>query len=234
MVSPSGQAQLVPRGGLRYGPHSVAPENFSRPQSFIPPVGAATSAQVANHHSTVNSHNTTASHEVHVGAVNVHTSPNSDASGIVRDIKPALERASFASLGNYSLAFDRGGTWLKAYYSVTRNLCRLFAARLNTGRHIGLTRRRCPRARSDRFHRKIAAREPTLSGRVIYTLPISGANTALAILRRHRKRRGRGQAEEGGLVGTHFVRQPDVPSIAEAALQGDAIAASLWRAVQSF
>ncbi len=68
----------------------------------IPPgLGAATGL---GRQSSATTHNSSSSHEVHVGAVNVHTSPNSDASGIVRDIRPALERASFASLGNYSLA----------------------------------------------------------------------------------------------------------------------------------
>ena len=53
MVSPNGEASVVPRGGLRYGPHSVAPkpqENFSRPQSFIPPIGAAMMAANSTHH----------------------------------------------------------------------------------------------------------------------------------------------------------------------------------------
>jgi len=111
MVSPNGEASIVPRGGLRYGPHSVAPkpqENFSRPQSFIPPVGAQLAANShsasTHHHGPVNSHNTTASHEVHVGAVHVNTPPGSDASEIVRNIKPALERTSFAMHANYSLA----------------------------------------------------------------------------------------------------------------------------------
>ena len=85
-------------------PHEHAKRLLQHISGNIPPVGAATSAQVANHHSTVNSHNTNASHEVKVGNVNVHMAPGSDAGAIVRDIKPALERASFASLGNYSLA----------------------------------------------------------------------------------------------------------------------------------
>jgi hypothetical protein len=72
-------------------------------QDFVPSnIGAATAANVANHHSTVNSHNRTA-HEVNIAALNVHTAAT-DASGIVRDIKPAIERTNFAMLGNYSLA----------------------------------------------------------------------------------------------------------------------------------
>jgi hypothetical protein len=84
-------------------PHEHAKRLLQHISANVPNVGAATASHVANHHhGPVNSHNT-ASHEVHVGAVNVHTAAT-DASGIVRDIKPALERASFSSLGNYSLA----------------------------------------------------------------------------------------------------------------------------------
>lgn len=107
MVSPNGEASVVPRGGLRYGPHSVAPkpqENVSRPQSFIPPIGAAMmAANSTHHHGPVNSHNTNASNETHVGQLVVNTGAT-DASGIVRDIKPVLERAHFAYNANYSLA----------------------------------------------------------------------------------------------------------------------------------
>ena len=65
-------------------------------------IGAAMAANVANRNSMVNSHNSTA-HEVHVANLNIHTAAT-DASGIARDIKPAIERTSFAMLGNYSLA----------------------------------------------------------------------------------------------------------------------------------
>ena len=85
-------------------PHEHAKRLLQHISANVPNVGAATASHVANHHhGPVNSHNT-ASHEVKVGNVNVHMAPGSDASAIVRDIKPALERASFASLGNYSLA----------------------------------------------------------------------------------------------------------------------------------
>jgi hypothetical protein len=59
-------------------------------------------ANVTNN-SRSNSVTNNASHEVHVGNVNVHTAAT-DASGIARDIKPAIERTSFAMIGNYSLA----------------------------------------------------------------------------------------------------------------------------------
>ncbi len=52
------------------------------------------------HNSSVNNHS---SNEVHVAALNVHTAAT-DASGIVRDLKPAIERTSFAMQANYSLA----------------------------------------------------------------------------------------------------------------------------------
>lgn len=47
--------------------------------------------------------NNSASNQVHVANLNVHTAAT-DASGIVRDIKPAIERTSFAMHANYSLA----------------------------------------------------------------------------------------------------------------------------------
>ena len=50
---------------------------------------------------TNNSHNQTA--ETHVGVVNVHTAAT-DANGIARDIRPALERTARGMQANYSLA----------------------------------------------------------------------------------------------------------------------------------
>ena len=84
-------------------PHEHAKKLLQHISANIPNVGASTSAQVANHHSTVNSHNTNASNETHVGQLVVNTAAT-DASGIVRDIKPVLERAHFAYNANYSLA----------------------------------------------------------------------------------------------------------------------------------
>lgn len=79
----------------------VAPPRY---QDFLPPnIGAATAANVVTNNQSSTVHNNNASHEVHVGAVNVHTAAT-DASGIARDIKPAIERTNFAFIGNYSLA----------------------------------------------------------------------------------------------------------------------------------
>jgi len=64
---------------------------------------AASNYSTTNHHGPVNSHNNSSS-DVHVGAVHVNMPAGSDASAIARDIKPALERTSFAMHANYSLA----------------------------------------------------------------------------------------------------------------------------------
>ena len=74
-----------------------------RYQDFIPSnIGAAMAANVTNNsHSSTVHHNNSA--ETHVGSVIVNTNAT-DASGIARDIKPAIERTSYAMVGNYSLA----------------------------------------------------------------------------------------------------------------------------------
>jgi len=76
----------------------------ARSFGFLPSnIGAAMAANVVTNNQSSTVQNNNASHEVHVGAVNVHTSAT-DASGIARDIKPAIERTNFAMIGNYSLA----------------------------------------------------------------------------------------------------------------------------------
>ena len=64
----------------------------------------------------VNSHNTNASNETHIGQIVVNTGAT-DASGIVRDIKPVLERAHFAYNANYSVGLI-GATNGRRYLSV--------------------------------------------------------------------------------------------------------------------
>ena len=87
--------------------HENAKHLLNRTSSYIPKgVGAQLAA---NYHQAI--HNTTNhgptnnnSSETHVAAVNVNMPAGSDASAIARDIKPALERTSFAMHANYSLA----------------------------------------------------------------------------------------------------------------------------------
>ena len=82
-------------------PGGLGPEYFKQHSMLMHPhIGARLAANISNRHSTVNN---SASNQVHVGNVHINT-PATDVSGIARDIKPAIERTSFALSANYSLA----------------------------------------------------------------------------------------------------------------------------------
>ena len=66
-------------------------------------LGAQPAAAYHNVSAQTNSNNRTQTAETHVGVVNVHTAAT-DANGIARDIKPALERTARGMQANYSLA----------------------------------------------------------------------------------------------------------------------------------
>ena len=102
LFMPGLSGQIFPNG-LAAALRALAPMATQRIAGFLPPnVGAATAAYITNNsHSSTVHHNNSA--ETHVGSVIVNTSAT-DASEIVRDIKPQLERTSFAFIGNYSLA----------------------------------------------------------------------------------------------------------------------------------
>ena len=69
-------------------------------QAAIAQVQAAQAASVSN---TANDNRNSYHSENHIGSVNVIT-PATDASGIARDIKPALQRHAFATAANYARA----------------------------------------------------------------------------------------------------------------------------------
>jgi hypothetical protein len=99
------RAGIVAMGSRLRRAHA-APEP-QRTSSFMPygnaGIGARLAANVSYDHSRSTATTNNSSQQTHIGAVNV-TVPNGDANAIVRDLKPALQRSSFAMQGNYSLA----------------------------------------------------------------------------------------------------------------------------------
>jgi hypothetical protein len=66
-------------------------------------IDQARAAQAAAVSNTSNDNRNTYSSQNHIGAINIQTAAT-DASGIARDIKPALQRHAFAAAANYARA----------------------------------------------------------------------------------------------------------------------------------
>ena len=88
-------------------PAAVAPAQTSgldaRRAGAMAAIAQVSAAQVASVSNTSNDNRNSYSSENHIGSINIQTA-STDASGIARDIKPALQRHAFAAAANYARA----------------------------------------------------------------------------------------------------------------------------------
>jgi muramidase (phage lysozyme) len=93
------KSNAAPYGG---DPAKVSALNAQRAGAMAA-IDQARAAQAAAVSNTSNDNRNTYSSENHIGSINIQTAAT-DASGIARDIKPALQRHAFAAAANYARA----------------------------------------------------------------------------------------------------------------------------------